>query len=453
MLRHSSQAILPANDFHESVIMATQPNSSPAKSDDPDVLARREVTRMLKGPVAAKFQSLIPPLAGLPDPYKTVMDSPELLDACFKLFRLKRDAFAEFLVDANDTPVGDEDVRLKCGRSVNEIIGMAVRTGMRSYAETHFGDPITPPKVKSAAPPAAKKPAAKGRFKLINIENLSGLFKRNYGQPKPLPVGQTNSGRFYASIKDNLDYDWQVKFFPIYVEIPPHVFDRLGIGITRMDTEERLQLLAQMALTDIGKAESAIKEPALFREMMEHNVLASSTVSHLGEEGFESVHGALEHLTPQKKWDVLANTDTAIRLHEDKRITKNDIAALAEYLDMLNEYALDAIFDLKLNRDQMQMFLKTADENLGHPMFLALFGPIQTVMPDDHDEQQKMRRYQTFTQTALRSLVSAVKQLDDGLRKSGGGGSIEECLATVCRTRRIDLEKEIKKLAPSSLGV
>lgn len=433
--------------------MATQPSNSAAKSDDPDVLARREVTRMLKGPVAEKFQSLIPPLAGLADPYKTVMDSPELLDACFKLFRLKRDVFAEFLVDANANPVTDDDVRLKCGRSVNEIIGMAVRTGMRSFAEAHFGDPITPPKVKSATTQAsAKKTPTKRRFKLINIENISGLFKRNYGQAKPLPPGQTNSGRYYASIKDNLDYEWQVKFFPIYVEIPPHVFDRLGIGITRMDTEERLQLLAQMALTDINKAETAIKDPALFREMMEHNVLASSTISHLGEEGFDNVHGALEHLDPQKKWNVLANTDTAIRLHEDKRITKNDIAALADYLDMLNEYALDAIFDLKLNRDQMQMFLKTAEENLGHKLFLALFGPIQTVMPDDHDEQQKMRRYQTFTQTALRSLVSAIKQLDDNLRKSGGGGSIEECLATVCRTRRIDLEKEIKKLLPNSLS-
>jgi hypothetical protein len=29
---------------------------------------------------------------------------------------------------------------------------------------------------------------------------------------------------------------------------------------------------------------------------------------------------------------------------------------------------------------------------------------------------------------------------------------MEECLSTVCRARRVDLEKEIKKLAPPSLG-
>jgi len=432
--------------------MATQPNKTVSAPQDPEALARREVTRTLKGPVADKFKELIPPLSGHADPYKTVMESPELLDACFKLFRLRRSAFQEFLVDADGNPVTDETIRLKCGRSVAEVIGMAVRTGMRNYAEAHFGDLITPPKVKSATPASTPKKPQTGRLlRLVNVDKISQLFRRNYGQPKPLPAGQTQSGRFYASIKDNLDFDWQVRFFPIYVEIPPHVFDRLGIGITRMDTEERLQLLAQLAITDINKAESVITDPELFREMIENNVLASATVSHLGEEGFESVHGALEHLDPQKKWNVLANKDTAIRLHEDKRITKSDIAALADYLDILNEYALDAIFDLKLNRDQMQMFLKTAEDNLGRAMFMALFGPIQTVMPDDHEEQQKLRRYQTFTQTALRSLVSAVKQLDDNLRKSGSGGSIEECLGTVCRARRPDLEKDVKKLATTAV--
>jgi hypothetical protein len=428
---------------------AAPPAVAPAKSEDADVLARREVTRMLKGPVAEKFRSLIPPLASQPDPYKTIIESPELLHACFKLFRAKRSAFGELLVDPGDQPVNGDDVRLKCGRSVNEVIGMVVRTGMRSYAEQHFGDPITPPKTKAAAPaPAAPKPPTSRLLKLINLIKLGELFKRNYGAEKPLPAGQTRSGRFYASIKDALDFEWQVRFFPIYVVIPPHVFERLGIGITRMDSEERIHRLAHLAITDINKAETVIKNPALFQEMMEHNVLASATVSELGETGFGDIHDALGHLNVQKKWDVLANKDTALKLHADKRITKHDIAALADYLDTLNEFALDAIFDLNLNRDQMQMFLKTAEDNLGRPLFLALFGPIQTVIPDDHEEQQKLRRYQNFTQSSLRSLVSAVKQLEDSLRRKEDPADIQDCLATVCRTRRPDLEKEIKKLAP-----
>ena len=195
-----------------------------------------------------------------------------------------------------------------------------------------------------------------------------------------------------------------------------------------------------------------IKNPVMFREMIDNNVLASATVGELGETGFSDINGALDHLSPQQKWDVLANRDTAVRLYEDKRITKQDIEALSDYLHMLNEYALDAIFDLKLSRDQMQLFMKTAEQNLGQKLFIALFGPIQEIVPDDQEEQLKLRKYQTFTQSSLRSLVSAVKQLDDNLRRTGGEGAIGECLATVCRTRRPDLEKELKKLMPAMLA-
>lgn len=420
-------------------------------AENPDVLARREVTRILKGPVAETFKRLIPPLAGQADAYKRVMESPELLEACFKLFRIKCDAFGKLLVDADGQPVADDTVRLQCGRSVAEVIGMVVRTGMRSYAELHFGDPIIPPKDKAAAKGKGGQ-ASPGRFKLIDTTKLGLLFRRNHGKDRPLPAGQTNSGRFYNAIKDVLDYEWQVKFFAIYVQIPAHVFERLGTGITRMDTEERLQRLAELAVTDIYKAEQMIRDSKLFREMIDNNVLASSTISELGEAGFEAVHEALDHLDVRKKWDILANRETALRLQADKRITKQDIVALGDYLDMLNEHALDAIFDLKLNRDQMRMFLQTAEQHLGRPIFLALFGPIQTVLPEDPDEQQTLRRYQIFTQTALRSLVAAVKQLEENLRRSGGVAEVDQCLATVCRARRPDLEKELKKLAPISVA-
>lgn len=430
----------------------------PVKSaaENPDAQIRKEIARILKGPIAEKMITLIPPLASQPDPFRTVMESPELLLACLQLFAAKRDVFGEFLVDEQGRPVKANDVRLKCGRSVDEVIGMAVRQGMRSYAESFFGDPVTPPKLDPAKPPAkpvAAPPAPKATprnwFKVIDVTKLAALFQNNYGGEKSLPKSQTKSGRFYAAIKDALDYQWQVHYFPLYVQIPSQVFEKLGVGITRMDTEERLQRLAELAMADINKAESVIKDPTLFREMIDNNVLASATVGDLGEAGFQEVHGALAKLTPKQKWDVLANRDTALRLYEDKRITKQDIEALGEYLHVLNEFALDAIFDLNLNRDQMQLFLKTAEQNLGPTMFLALFGPIHQIIPDDPDEQQKVRRYQAWTQSSLRGMVTAVKQLDDNLRRTGGEGAIGECLATVCRTRRPDLEKEMKKLAPA----
>ena len=54
-------------------------------------------------------------------------------------------------------------------------------------------------------------------------------------------------------------------------------------GVSALQRDHALvvrELLAQLAISDINKAESVMKDPALFREMLEHNVLASATVSH-----------------------------------------------------------------------------------------------------------------------------------------------------------------------------
>ncbi|MBF0304411.1 MAG: hypothetical protein HQL41_01990 [Alphaproteobacteria bacterium] len=432
--------------------METEAHQKPAETPDPiadaGAEARREVTRQLKGPVAQRFAELLPGLGAKGDPYKTAMATPDILFSCAQVFRAKREAFAEFLVDAEGNPVTDDETRLACGRSVTEIVGMVVRTGMRSFAEGHFGDPINPARAAKLAATKRAEPMGSRFWKLLDISKLSALFRKNYGTEAPPPKGTTLSGRFYAAIKDHLDFEWQIKFFPLYVEIPSHVFDKLGVGITRMDTEERLMRLAKLAIADINKAEQVLGDPALTREMIDNNVLASKTVSDLGDE-FHDIHNVLleSSMGTKKKWDALANRDTMKKLATDKRVTKQDIAALADYLDILNETALDCMLDLHLTRDQMQMFLKAAEENLGPGLFVALFGPQQTEMPDNKAEQERIRKYLSFSETALRNLVKAVKQLEEQARKSGGGG-VEENLATVCRARRPDLEKEMKKFMP-----
>jgi hypothetical protein len=398
-------------------------------------------------------------LASHADPFKTVMESPELLSACLKLFAAKRDMFADFLVDDDGNPVPADDVRLKCGRSVNQVIGMAVRQGIRSYAELYFGDTVTPPKAaagkSSDKAPATEKSAVlppRGWFKLIDVVKLAALFRSNFGSESGLAKNQTNSGRFYMAIKDSLDFQWQVQFFPIYVRIPSHVFEKLGVGITRMYSEERLIRLAQLAMADINKAESVLKDPVLFREMMDHNVLASAAVGDLGDIGFKEVHGALGHMETKQKWDVLANRETAVRLFEDKRITKLDIAALSDYLHMLNEDALTAVFDLKLPREQMQVFFDTAEKQLGQALFMALFGPVQKVVPDDPAEKEKLQKYQKFAQNALRSMVGAVKLLRSrkGNEKSIAGAAAAAALSALAARRHCDVAPQVMKWGGSA---
>lgn len=416
------------------------PPPAPVKPDP-----RQEITATLKGPVAAIVKSALPQLKDDENVYRTVMANHELLFMSTQLFRTKRDLFAEFLVDEAGQPALDDDTTLKCGRSVNAVIGMVVRTGMRTYAEAFFGDPIVPGK---PAKGVQKKPQPRPMWKIINIGKLSDLFRKNYGNEKPLVQGKTRSGRFYESIKDHLDYEWQIKFFPIYVEIPSHVFEKLGIGITRMDTEERLQGLAKLAIADINKAESVIGDPALCRQMIDCNVLAAGTVGELGKHGFDALHAALISVDPKKMWDVFANRATAKKLHEDRRISKQDIEALAGYLDILNETALDAMLDLHLTREQMNVFLTTAEEHLGAQVFHALFGPLQADISDeDPVEQERVRKYQRVVQTSLRNLVQAVRQIHEQNR-AADAADIQENLATVCRVRRAEIEGELAKVMP-----
>jgi hypothetical protein len=405
-----------------------------------DEAARKEVLRLLRGPVADVFKKLIPSLASQADAYKTVMSNADLLDACLKLFQVKRDAFAVFLVDGQGKPVADDAVRLVCGRSVNEVTGMVVRSGMRAYADQHFG------KADSAAPAKSAHETQRQHW----IAAVANMFRKKPGAPRRMAAGAADT--FYKSIRDSLDFAWQVPFFPIYVEIPAELFQKMGIGITRLDSLEKLQRLAQIANEDIAKAEQIVGSAALAQEMMENNALAAASVSQMSPENFKMMNEALGHLDVRKKWDVFANKVTALQLTSDKRISKADIAALAEHLDILNEHALNAIFDLKLPREQIGSFLATAEAALTRPVFLALFGPFPDVIADDAAAVEKQKAFTGFVQASLRGLVTAMQQLGNKF-KQDDPKSVAEALTLVCETRRDGFVAEIKKLMPAPVPV
>ena len=98
--------------------------------------AVRFINETLKGPVAEIFQSLIPAFGQMSGAefYDTVMGSSELLHGCIAIFRRHRDAFKALLVDDRGRAVNDDFVRLRCGRSIHDIIAMILRT----HAKRHF---------------------------------------------------------------------------------------------------------------------------------------------------------------------------------------------------------------------------------------------------------------------------------------------------------------------------
>ncbi len=417
------------------------PAAAPAAPPVNDDAARKEVLRLLRGPIAQVYKTLLPALATSEDPYKTVMANYELLDAALKLFQAKRDAFAAFLVDGKGVPVVDDSVRLVCGRSVNEVVGMVVRSGMRHFAEQHFG------RTAAAAAMAAKIGGESPRQRWI--ASIAAVFHKKSGAPRRTAPAAADI--FYKSIRDSLDFAWQVPYFPIYVEMPPSLFNQMGASVTRLDSLEKLQRLALLANDDIAKAVQVINDLGVSDEMLCNNVLAAASVSQMSTEGFNMVNDALAHLDVRKKWDVFANTVTALQLTADKRISKADIAAMAEHLDILNQHALNAIFDLKLGRDQIGAFLATAEQALTRPVFLALFGPFPDVIADDAAAVEKQKAFTQYVQSSLRGLVQAVQQLEVKFKRDDPK-AVNEALSLVCEARRDNIATEVKKLAPAPIG-
>jgi hypothetical protein len=409
-----------------------------------DEVARQEVIRLLRGPVAQTFKKLMPEMANMADPYKAILSNPHALDRAIKIFESRRDAFAPLLVDDKGKLINDNATRLVCGRSVDEVIAMAVRSGMRSFADQYLTDsakrlaPLGPGQDRSA------DEALRGGW----ITGVAKMFRQRKAQETKSSPAQAE--RFYKAIRDALDFAWQVQFFPIYVEIPPTLFEKLGTGLTRLDSIEKLQRMARLAGEDIDKAETVIKDPALAKEMLGHNPLAATAISQMTGDEFNAVSGSLAHLDPRKKWDVFANTLTALQLGRDKRISPADITALAEHLDILNEYAVRIIFDLKLGREQFAEFLETAATSLGRALFMALFGPIPFFGLDDTATLQR-RSYVNFVETTLKGLVTAIQKLTAKF-KYVAPEVVSECLALVCESRRDGIAAEIAKLTPALAG-
>jgi len=236
------------------------------------------------------------------------------------------------------------------------------------------------------------------------------------------------ASRYYAAVRDTLDFAWQLRFFPIYVEIP-------------------IELFATMGGEEIVKAQQVIGDAVEARGMVETNLLAAESVSRMNPEAFRMVSDALAQADTRQNWDIFANKLTALALAKDKRISKADIVALADYLHLLNVHALRVIFDLQLAREQMARFLATATAAQGRELFLAVFGPLPCFGAGEA-AAQRQRSYANDIETALRCLVAGIKELTARFKRDAPE-FVSDCLKLVCEARRDGVAAEIRNLAPA----
>ncbi|CCG41029.1 hypothetical protein [Magnetospirillum molischianum] len=328
----------------------------PPKKPDPDAHNRREIITTIKGPITERLTTLIPALAAFPDPYASVLASPELLHACMQLIRTRRDHFQEFLVDASGAPVTEDDRPLRCERSLDQIISMVVRSGAKAYGITRF------------VPTEAPKTPVKTEPKTL-LEKLSSLVSGKWSEAEIPKQKPTQADHFYNAIKDYLDYDWQVPLIPYFAELPVKLIRELGRGLTTLRTPEGIAALADIGRHSIDQAKRIMSD-AMMREMLDTQPLAAKGIAFLGKERYDFLHGAVYDKMGERFWEMCVDCD---RLEAMEVQNAKDLEQMASHLHILSADSINHIIRF-LQFSQIPIFLEVGSEKLGQEKFAEIFG-------------------------------------------------------------------------------
>ncbi|MGE5506284.1 MAG: hypothetical protein ACM31L_17815 [Actinomycetota bacterium] len=333
--------------------------AAPAKPADKEAAQRKDIVRTIKGPVVERLTKMVPAFAAYEDVYATVMASPDLLYACMQLVRKQRDQFQDLIVDEAGTAITDDDAPLRCGRSFNQIIGMVVRSGAKAYAEKRYASDNS-----AASQRQNLKPEARSL-----IEKLAALVTKKWGDMEAPKPSATAADKFYAAIKDNLDYDWQVPLIPHYAELPVKLVADLGKGLTTLHTADGIAALADIGRHSMDQARRILSDD-MMREMLDTQPLAAKGVAFLGKERYEFLHGAVYEKMGERFWEMCVDCD---RLEAMEEQNAKDLEQMAGHLDVLSAEAIHRLVQ-HLQFAQIPVFLDIAREKLGEEAFVKIFG-------------------------------------------------------------------------------
>lgn len=193
----------------------------------------RQINLTLEGPVAQVMAQLVPELKQLPrrGVLECVLDDPDLLDRCFKAFRANTDRFRQLLVDEHDVPVEQADALLACGRSLDDVVSMVVRTCAKRHFRKRLDGDARP--LKGAAERKARAP--KGL--------LGKLMRMLAGGNKVEPAKRSRGEALYDAMQEHLVHDWQVALVPEYSTLSPALVKRLGKRILDYKVPEDIRRL------------------------------------------------------------------------------------------------------------------------------------------------------------------------------------------------------------------
>lgn len=189
-----------------------------------------QIAEALKGDLVVVFLQHIPALKdlGREAAYEAVMNDPELLDSCFRLFRGRPELFAAVVVDAEKKPVTSDDGGLWCGRTLGEAITLVVRASARRYLRKRLGQ------TRRVAVVPKRKP---GMWRRLGLA-LGLLAPRKPVMRKVVGAGD----RLFEALRDHLRFDWQAALIPHYAPLAPEMVTQLGPRL--LDIREPSELRA-----------------------------------------------------------------------------------------------------------------------------------------------------------------------------------------------------------------
>ncbi len=180
--------------------------------------AIRKISSTLQGPVIDTLAELVPDVGNLPrrDALYAILDDIDLLYRCFIAFRTQPDRFAHILVDKHNVSIDDAETLLACGRSLDSVVAMVVRTAAKRYFRREL----------DGATAKKKNRRMQRHYRQRNL--MTRLRSLMMSTPDWNTLPPTRAEALYEVFKDHLRHDWQVPMIPEYCQMSPSTVRRLG---------------------------------------------------------------------------------------------------------------------------------------------------------------------------------------------------------------------------------
>lgn len=323
--------------------------------------AVRKINESLQGPVAEVLARFVPELRSLPPGkvYERTLDDIGLLQRCFAAFRAERDSFKPLLVDDQQRPVTDDRTLLSCGRTLEEVVAMIVRTAAKRYFRRKLGPPGHHPLLEERL---RQQIPAKGV--VHRLASVLAPPPPPRATPPARPV-RSKADELYDAIKAHLLHEWQVPLVPTYAEMSPSLARALGPKLLDLRDPDALRRVVDdpdeaAKLFDLPAAETTGAEPA-----------AASA-------GRKDERARLaEVLTPDGR-RLRVEAFGSVLLRPDVRAQLNGGAAGLRLGDSLRGVGGMAtkllVAELGLKIDQLAVILLVAHETVGPDVFNRIFG-------------------------------------------------------------------------------